>query len=314
MSMLLIMGGLIALVFGGEALVRGASGLARGLGVSPMLIGLVIVGFGTSAPELTTSVAAALRGAPGVAAGNVVGSNIANILLILGICALVAPIAVDRNALRRDGAVLIAATVTVALLIAFVPVGRVIGAGLVAALLVYVIASYLSDRARGGAPAALHAAEAGLVPAVQNPGRAALFLVAGLVGVIAGAALLVEGAVTLARAAGISEAVIGLTIVAVGTSLPELAASITAARRGESDIALGNIVGSNIFNALGILGAAALTRPFAAGAGLALTDLMVMVGSAVLLLIVAATGWKIDRREGAVLVLLYAGYIAWTAL
>jgi cation:H+ antiporter len=314
MSVVFILIGLIALVVGGDALVRGASGLARGLKVSPMLIGLVVVGFGTSAPELTTSVTAALRGSSAVAAGNVVGSNIANILLILGVCALLAPIAVDRAALRRDGAVLMAATTVIALLLAFTAVGRLTGAGLVAALIIYVAASYVADRRRGGAPAALHAAEAGLVPAAQGAGRAGLVFVIGLAGVVIGAGLLVEGALTLARAAGLSEALIGLTVVAVGTSLPELAASVSAVRRGEGDIALGNIIGSNIFNALGILGAAAMAHPFSAGAGLALDDLAVMVGAAALLVFLAATGWRIDRREGAVLVVLYLGYIAWTAL
>ena len=313
MSVFFVLSGLLVLFLGGEALVRGASGLARSLGVSPLLIGLVIVGFGTSAPELTTSISAALKGAPAVAAGNVVGSNIANILLILGVSALIAPIAVGRAAFQRDGAILIGVTIGVAALLAFVPVNRVIGAGLVAALLAYVIFSYVADR-RGRSPAAdLHAAEADLIAPATKPLIAALMLAAGLIGVIAGAALLVEGAVTLARGAGISEAVIGLTIVAVGTSLPELAASVSAARRGESDIALGNIVGSNIFNALGILGAAALVEPFAAGAGLALSDLLVMIAAALALVLFAVTGWRIDRREGVILLIAYAAYLAWLA-
>lgn len=314
MSLLFILAGLIALFLGGETLVRGASGLARVMGVSPMLIGLVVVGFGTSAPELTTSISAALQGSPAVAAGNVVGSNIANILLILGASALIAPIAVNRAAFRRDGAVLIVATLGVAGLLAFTAVGRLAGAALVAGLVVYVIASYLADR-RGPGPAAdLHAAEADLVEPAGKPLLAALMLAAGLIGVVAGAALLVRGAVSLAEAAGLSEAVIGLTIVAVGTSLPELAASISAARRGASDIALGNIVGSNLFNALGILGATALVQPFASGAGLALANLGVMIGAAVVLIGFAMTGWRIDRREGAILLVAYAAYIAWLAL
>lgn len=314
MSLLFIAAGLLILFFGGEALVRGASGLARSVGVSPLLIGLVIVGFGTSAPELTTSISAALQGAPAVAAGNVVGSNIANILLILGVSAVIAPIAVGRAAFRRDGAVLAAATLSVAALLAFLPVNRVAGAGLVAALIAYVAFSYVADR-RARSPAAdLHASEADLIAPETRLWIAALMLAAGLAGVIAGAALLVEGAVTLARAAGVSDAVIGLTIVAVGTSLPELAASVSAVRRGQSDIALGNIVGSNIFNALGILGATALVRPFAAGTGLALSDLGVMVVSAMALVIVAVSGWRIDRFEGAMLLTAYAGYLIWLTL
>ena len=314
MSLLFILAGLIALFLGGEILVRGASGLARAMGISPMLIGLVVVGFGTSAPELTTSISAALQGSPAVAAGNVVGSNIANILLILGVAALIAPMAVNRAAFQRDGAVLLTATLIVAALLAFTAVGRVAGAALAAGLIAYVVFSYAMDGRGASAAADLHAAEADLVEPAGKPLLAALMLAGGLIGVVGGAALLVRGAVSLAEAAGLSEAVIGLTIVAVGTSLPELAASVSAARRGQSDIAIGNIVGSNIFNALGILGATALVQPFASGAGLALADLGVMIGAAFVLIGFAMTGWRIDRREGAILLTAYAAYIAWLAL
>jgi cation:H+ antiporter len=313
MTLLLIAAGLIALFLGGEALVRGASGVARALGVSPLLIGLVVVGFGTSAPELTTSISAALQGSPAVAAGNVVGSNIANILLILGVSALIGPIAVNRAAFTRDGTVLITATLIIAALLAFTGIGRLTGAALVAGLIAYVVFSYVADRRGRSAAADLHAAEADLIEPANKPLVAAAMLAAGLIGVVGGAALLVRGAVSLAEAAGLSEAVIGLTIVAVGTSLPELAASISAARRGQSDIALGNIVGSNIFNALGILGATALVEPFTAGAGLALLDLAVMIAAALVLIGFAMTGWKIDRREGAILLIAYSAYIAWLA-
>ena len=314
MSFVFIIAGLIALVLGGDALVRGASGLARALGVSPMLVGLVVVGFGTSAPELTTSISAALQGAPAVAAGNVVGSNIANILLILGVSALIAPIAVDQAAFRRDSTVLVLATLLVAALLAFAGVSRLAGAALAGGLLAYVIGSYIADRRGRSAAGDLHAAEADLIAPAQSALTAGVMLVAGLVGVVGGAALLVRGAVALAGAAGVSEAVIGLTIVAVGTSLPELAASISAARRGQSDIALGNIVGSNIFNALGILGVTALVQPFSAGAGLAVLDLFVMIAAALVLIAVALSGWRIDRREGAMLLTGYAAYLMWLAL
>ena len=314
MSFVFIIAGLIALVLGGDALVRGASGLARALGVSPMLVGLVVVGFGTSAPELTTSISAALQGAPAVAAGNVVGSNIANILLILGVSALIAPIAVDQAAFGRDSTVLVLATLLVAALLAFAGVSRLAGAALAGGLLAYVIGSYIADRRARSAAGDLHAAEADLIAPAQSALTAGVMLVAGLVGVVGGAAVLVRGAVALAGAAGISEAVIGLTIVAVGTSLPELAASISAARRGQSDIALGNIVGSNIFNALGILGVTALVQPFSAGAGLAVLDLFVMIAAALVLIAVALSGWRIDRREGAMLLTGYAAYLMWLAL
>jgi cation:H+ antiporter len=314
MSLIFIVAGLLALFLGGEALVRGASGLARALGVSPLLIGLVVVGFGTSAPELTTSISAALQGSPAVAAGNVVGSNIANVLLILGVTALIGPVLVNRAAFMRDGAVLIVATLIVAAMLAFTGVGRLAGGALAAGLIAYVVFSYILDRRGRSAAADLHAAEADLIEPAGKPLLAAVMLAAGLVGVVGGAALLVQGAVTLAEAAGVSEAVIGLTIVAVGTSLPELAASVSAARRGQSDIALGNIIGSNIFNALGILGVTALVQPFAAGAGLAALDLAVMIAAALVLIGFAMTGWRIGRREGAILLIAYAAYLAWLAL
>mgnify|MGYP006281015331 CR=1 FL=1 len=313
-SLLFILAGLILLVAGGDALVRGASGLAARLGVSPLFAGLVIVGFGTSAPELTTSVSAALAGSPGIAVGNVVGSNIANILLILGAAVIVSPLAVRAGAFKRDAPALLIATALAAGALAFLPMGRWAGAALCAALIVYVAVSFVMDRTTGDAAAALHAAEADSVAAPDRIGVAAGLTLAGLAGVVLGAMALVRGAVALAGALGAPEALIGLTVVAVGTSLPELAASLAAARRGQGDIALGNVIGSNIFNASFILGAAAIAAPFDPPASIIGLDVWVMGAAAVLLTVFALTGWRIDRREGAALLLAYAGYIAWTAL
>ncbi|MGJ3230990.1 MAG: calcium/sodium antiporter [Oceanicaulis sp.] len=314
MSFAFILAGLVLLVAGGDALVRGATGLARALGVSPLLIGLVVVGFGTSMPEMTTSVAASLSDSPDVAVGNVVGSNIANILLILAITALLAPIAVQAQAFRRDGPALAIASLIAAGVVAFLPFARVTGLLLFAALIAYVVISYIIDTRTKDAGAELHASEAETVTPAGGPLVSTLFLLAGLGGVVGGAALLVNGAVTLAAAAGVSEAVIGLTIVAIGTSLPELAASVSAARKGEGDLAFGNVVGSNIFNALGILGVAAIARPFDLAPGAFGIDLLVMLAAAGALILFAVTGWRIDRREGVILLLAYAAYMAWLAV
>lgn len=314
MDFIAIAAGLVVLVAAGDALVRGAAGLASRLGVSPLLVGLVVVGFGTSAPELTTSVSASLAGAPGVAVGNVVGSNVANILLILGLSALLAPIAVKQAAFRRDGAALAAATLLSIALLLLAPMNRLTGAAMVLALLAYIALSYGLDRRSRTAPAAaLHEAEAQSVVPPASAWLSSLLLIAGLAGVVGGAWLLVQGAVSLATGLGVSQALIGLTVVAVSTSLPELAASLSAARKGQSDIAFGNIIGSNIFNALGILGAAAISRPFDPPASILGLDVWAMAAATALLILFALTGARIDRREGAILLALYAGYVVATA-
>ena len=306
MTVLFIGAGLALLVAGGESLVHGASGLARRLGISPLLIGLVVVGFGTSTPELTTSIAAALRDAPEIAVGNVIGSNIANILLILGLAALLRPIRIDPRPFRRDGSTLAISALAGAGALAFVGLERWVGAALLAGLAVYLLVSWFSDKDRS-------AAQAEAAPATGPAGRLWVelgFLAAGFVGVILGAGLLVDGAVSAATALGVSQAVIGLTIVAVGTSLPELAASLSAARRGEGDIALGNIVGSNIFNILGILGITALVSPLQVTGGLAGSDLGVMLAASALLLTIAIWKQRLSRLHGAIFLVLYAAYIA----
>lgn len=266
-----LIGGLALLIAGGELLVGGAVQVATALGVSPLVIGLTLVGFGTSTPELVTSVQAALSDAPGIAYGNIVGSNIANILLIAGIAALLCPIAVTSDALKRDGLVMLAVAAGFAAAVAVMPMGRAIGSMFVLALAVYIILAFRQERAAAPDHGALHGKSRALQdadPALAPPAPpqasvyvSAMIALGGLVLVVIGGKFLVDGAVSLARGFGISETVIGLTIVAVGTSMPELVTSVVAGLKRQGDVAFGNIVGSNIYNILGIGGFTALIAP-----------------------------------------------------
>lgn len=321
-----LLGGLVMLVLGGELLVRGAVQIAGRLGISPLLVGLTVVAFGTSTPELVTSVQASLAGSPGIALGNIVGSNIANVLLILGVAALLCPVAVNSRALARDGGLGFLAALALLAVGLFWTMDRAVGLLLLLALIGYIVFAYRQERLADGADhgAAYDKAEA--FAAAQPPALplsralgglpgAILQLVAGLGLIVAGGAVLVDAAVTLARALEVSEEVIGLTIIAVGTSLPELVTSVVAALRRQADVALGNVLGSNIYNILGIAGATALIAPTEVPATIANFDAWVMVAAALLLLVVARTGWRVGRREGGVLLACYAAYVwsAWPA-
>lgn len=301
--------GLLLLVAGGDGFVRGAVAIARRLGLSPLLIGLTLVGFGTSTPELLTSVQAALAGSPGIAIGNVVGSNTANILLILGLAALVQPLRTQPEAFARDGSVVLLAAFACLGAVMLGEIGGLAGLALVTAVVAYVGYTYWHERRVPDASAAMHAAEGALEPRPRRLWLAILFTLGGLVATLSGARLLVEGAIALAAAAGISETVVGLTVVAVGTSLPELTVSLVAAFRREADVAFGNIVGSNIYNVFGILGVTALVTPIAVPPEIIALDIWVMLGATVLLLAFAVTGWRVTRLEGAVLVGAYATYM-----
>lgn len=292
--------GLIGLFFGGEALVRGSVGIARKMAIPPLLIGLTVVGFGTSTPELLVSVDAALRGVPDIALGNIIGSNIANILLIGGLTALVWPIRVTGATLRRDTAVMVAAALVLVPMFALGQMGRLPGLLLVAGLAGYLIWAY---RQPGDA-----AAEEVDGPLPVSTLVSVLWVLGGLVLLMVGARFLVDGAVSIARGFGISEAFIGLTIVAVGTSLPELATSLIAAFRRQSEIAIGNIVGSNIFNVLGILGVTALITPVPVASRFLTFDLPVMIGVSLILTALLLTRQVIGRGFG---VALLAGYVAY---
>lgn len=315
-----LFGGFVLLLAGGELLVRGAVQAATFWGVSPLVIGLTLVGFGTSTPELVTSVQAALVGAPGIAFGNIVGSNIANILLIGGVVALLFPISVSSIALKRDSVVMLGVAAVFAFLAAILDANRFLGGVFIAALAGYVYAAFRHEsstsKAAHGAVFDKNITLSQVDPLLTQPGKekgsiniALLFSLTGLVLVVVGGKLLVDGAVTLAQRLEISETVIGLTIVAVGTSLPELVTSIVAGLKRQSDVAFGNIVGSNIYNILGIGGATALIAPSAVPATIVHFDNLVMIGVSVLFVFFAYTRFSIARWEGAVLLAGYCVYV-----
>jgi cation:H+ antiporter len=311
MMYLQIAGGLVLLLGGGEFLVRGAVAVAARLGLSPMFIGLTLVGFGTSTPELVASINAALAGAPGITLGNVIGSNIANILLILAVSAAITPMQIHREAFRRDGPVLTATTALALGACMFGVIGRTTGAVFFLMLLAYLAISYIKDRRAQDAAAALHAAEAQeMMPPHPRLPRSMAMAIGGIAGVLLGADLLVDGAITVAEAAGLSQTLIGLTLVAIGTSLPELATSIIAAIRRHSDVAFGNVIGSNIFNLLGVMGITAVVRPIDVPRQIVVFDGWVMAGATALLLIFAATGSRLNRWEAALFLTAYVVYIA----
>lgn len=304
--------GLGMLMAGGELTLRGAIGLARLLGVSPAMIGLTVVGFGTSAPELVVSLQAAIDGSPDIAIGNVVGSNIANILLVLGVGALIAPLICDPGSVRRDGVAMMAALVLLAGLGLLGVIEAWQGALMLAVLVAYVTWSYRIDRRNGAAAAAdLHAREVEETAGVPTATwLVLLYVVVGLVALVGGAKLLVDGAIGVARAVGISEPVIGLSLVAVGTSLPELAATAVAAWRRHTDVAVGNVLGSNLFNVLLILGTASMVAPLPFAEEFVRIDLWVMLGAGAVLMPIMVTRWNISRAEGVLLLALYTAYIA----
>jgi len=303
-----IVGGFLGLLIGGELLVRGAAAVAVRFGISPLVVGVVIVGFGTSAPELVTSVRAALGGAPGIAIGNIVGSNIANILLILGAAALMRPFVASREAVLRDGSIVIATALVFAAACWTGMIDRWMGAVFVLALVGYLVYALRSD-SKVAAP------DIDDVPAMTSTPLALsiLFLIVGLALVIAGAEYLVRGAVTIARIAEVPEEVIGLTLVAVGTSLPELVTSVMAALKKHSEIALGNVLGSNVYNTVGIGGITALVQPIPVSDAMRTFDVPVMLLISLVLIVVVATGQRVTRWEGATLLALYVVYLAMQA-
>jgi cation:H+ antiporter len=315
MTLLFLMLGLVLLVAGGELLVRGAVQLAQKFRISPLLIGLTLVGFGTSTPELVTSLQAAFAGSPGIAVGNVVGSNIANILLILGITALIFPVIVGKAAFERDGVVLALATVMCLGAVLYGHLTPLLGAVFVASLAGYIYFAFRQERQTNAAADAA----AGIVNDAPKPSAPLialdlLFVIGGLVLTIFGARFLVSSAIDIARDFNVSETIIGLTIVAVGTSLPELVTSVMAALRKHSDIAFGNIVGSNIYNILGILGVTAIIKPINVPPQIANLDIWVMMGATALLFLAATSRWRIGRVEGGVMLLAYIVYCVWLGI
>lgn len=304
-SFLQVLGGFVILAGAAEALVYGAASLARRMGLSPLVIGLTVVSVGTSLPELVVGIDAALGGTGDLALGNVVGSNIGNLALILGLAALVRPIAVQTQVVRVDGPILAGVSLLFVGLILDGGLGRIDGGLLLAGIVIYVL--YSLRLARETSSPAREAFEE-VVPSRHAAWVDAGLFGLGLLGLGGGAHLLVEGAVAIAETLGVGPIVIGLTVVAVGTSLPELATSVVAARRGRGDMAVGNAVGSSIFNLLGILGATVLVQPLSAQSLRGL-DTGVMVGTALLILPFLRSDGTLSRTEGAILVLVYVAYL-----
>jgi cation:H+ antiporter len=301
-NVVLVVLGLAGLYFGGELLVRNASALARAVGISPMVIGLTVVAFGTSAPELAATLVAAIRGAPELAIANVVGSNIANVGLILGVTALAYPLVATWSFLKREVPWMLVATVLALPLLYDGRVGRIEGFVLWAALAVFLVAAVRLS----GPPAP--EAEVGAGGRAWRTGFGA---VAGIAVLALGAHALVTGATALATIWGVPQRVIGLTLVAIGTSLPELASSLVAALRRETDIILGNIIGSNLFNLLAVLGTAAVIHPIAVPPAGLRVDLWIMLAFAALLVPLLLFGRRLGRRDGALLLLGYVVYVGW---
>ncbi|MDO8144238.1 calcium/sodium antiporter [Isoptericola sp. 178] len=321
-SVLLLLAGFVLLVGGGEALVRGAASLARTLGMSALVVGLTVVSFATSSPELAVSAGSALSGSPGLAVGNVVGSNIANILLVLGVAAIVVPLTVTNRLVRTDIPVMVGMSVLALVLALDGTISTTDGVLLLGLLAAYLAVTTIVARRTetvttvpeadedGGALGRLRTTRA------RSVGIDVALVVVGVALLVGGARFLVDGATRIASAFGVSDLVIGLTVVAVGTSLPELATSVIAVRRGERDMAVGNIVGSNIFNIGAVLGLTAVIAPGGIDVDPAAVnlDLPVMVAVALVLLPIAFTGQAIVRWEGVLLVVLYVAYLAYVLL
>jgi cation:H+ antiporter len=310
LALISILGGLVLLALGAEGLVRGSSSIALRMGVTPLVIGLTVVAFGTGSPEMIVSLEAALGGNSDLALGNIVGSNICNIALILGVAALARPLHVRSALLQREVPVMVAVTLLLGVLLYDGNVGRVEGAVLTVGAVVYTVATYRAARRDRDTEVAAEFAQE--LPAPEpSTARSAALVIAGFVGLLIGANVLVHGAVVIAQAMGMSQVVIGLTVIAIGTSLPELATSVVAALRNDADVAFGNVLGSNILNILLILGVVAMLQPISTAA-LRPLDLAVLIGSAVAIYPLLWRGRILNRWEGALLLGGYAAYIVST--
>ncbi len=306
--------GLVALFFGAEWLVRGAARLARSLGISAMVVGLTIVAFGTSAPELVVTSLAVLRGQPDVGVGNIVGSNVVNIAAILGLSAAVSTVRVHPGLITREMPIMIAAAVALMVVGYDGTITRLDGAILLGGFILFLL--YMLRAAQGGEPTPALETEfeefeenRGMTDTGSTPRVNAFLILIGFVGLVTGAELLVRAAVSVARSVGISELVIGLTVVSIGTSLPELATSVVAGIRGEADIAVGNVVGSNVFNVLAVLGIAPLIHPVSVDQSLYDFEMWVMLALSVILPVFCRSGHRLARIEGMALLLGYIAFV-----
>ncbi len=307
LTLVLFVTGLLILVGGAESLVRGSSALALRLGITPLVIGLTVVAFGTSSPELAVSIESALSGSSSIALGNVIGSNVANIGLILGITAIIRPMSVQPSLLKQQIPLMIVISFVIWAMAADMAITFWDGFILVAGLIGFLLHSYRSSK---DSPEEEEVLPCEVQSLKDKTWFCILLILIGLAGLIGGGMLFVRSAVEIAQIYNVDEAIIGLTIVAIGTSMPELATSVVAAIRKESDIAIGNIVGSNIFNILAILGIASLISPLS-GLGFSTADYVVMISFAVILLPMAWSGRTLSRPEGTVLLLGYLSYMAY---
>jgi len=307
---LAVLGGFLFLIWGADRFVVGAAATARNLGVAPLIIGLTIVGFGTSAPEMLVSAVAALQGNPGLAVGNAIGSNITNIALILGLTALIAPLAINSKLLRRELPILSAVMVAGLLLLLDGDLSRLDGAILLFGLVIMVVWMVRTGMAERDGDVLVTEFDDDIPRNIPMP-RALFWVFVGLLVLLGSSQLLVWGAVGIAQALGVSDLIIGLTIVALGTSLPELAASVVSALKGEHDIAVGNVIGSNLFNLLAVLGIPGLLAPLAIESAVLTRDYPVMIGLTLLFFVMAfgrRGPGRINRVEGGLLLACYIGY------
>ncbi len=312
LTLLQMLGGLAILVVGAEILVRGSVGTALRFGLTPLLIGLTIVAFGTSAPELVVSIQAASNGSDDIALGNIIGSNISNIALILGIAALIQPLKVQASIVRKDVPILLGASMLLVLFLLDGVISQLEGFFFFSGVVVFTVASIRMAKMETNAE--VNAEFEDVIPKKQHPLWLNIVLVVvGLGLLVLGAKWLVDGAIEIASSIGMSQAVVGLTIVAIGTSLPELATSVMAALKKEGDIAIGNVVGSNIFNILCILGITAMILPVSQG-GITTIDILLMLGLTVFLLPVLKSGYIVSRIEGGVLLTIYIVYTSYLVL
>ncbi len=307
MIAILIVGGLVLLFFGADWLVKGAVTMALHLGLSPLIVGLTVVALGTSLPEALVSVQAAIDNQGGIALGNVIGSNILNIALILGISALIQPLKVDSHLVKADVPLLVGASFLLIVLLEDFHISRMEGALLLLCIVFYVSGNIMTVKRTSPAEDEIEGMEIPEDPS-KNLLRDIGFLILGLIALAFGSNFLVSGAVDLARLWGLSEALIGLTIVSIGTGTPELATALMAAYRKTADIAIGNAVGSNLFNIMFVVGLAGLVAPMDA-TGINSSDLYVMFGLTILLLPTVWTGMVLDRKEGFLFLVIYVSYL-----
>jgi cation:H+ antiporter len=311
--------GLLMLYYGADFLVKGSSSLARGLGLSPLLIGLTVVAFGTSAPELFISIVSSIKAKSMIAVGNVVGSNICNIALVLGVAALLHPIQSQPSVFRRDIPIMLGISVYLLLISLNSTLGRLEGATLFGGIIVYTCFNYIiavrESRQGAAVESITYDSTAVQIEYAAGRSRQILWIVIGIIGVIGGAEILIDAAVVIMKDFGVSEKFIGLTVVAFGTSVPELATSVVAAMRKEMDISIGNLVGSNVFNMLSVLGAASLVRPISIPGGFIdsglLVDYLVMMAISALPWLMARKTFTIQRRDGLILLSCYVVYVAY---